>query len=124
MAKDSPKRINVVCDVYKCGVAILIGDPDDVLDCRKSLADLPMPDFEEGYFDGVDGTTIFKIGEPDKVVWMRRWSIPILVHEAVHAASRILKEKGVDDEEALCYLTEHIVRTAIDARRNGRVTVL
>lgn len=120
---DVLKRITVICDVYKCGVVFLIGSPEAMIASQKDVG-VPLPEIDEAFFGGADGMLITRVNDPDRVVWLRRWSIPCLVHEAVHAAKSMLTQKGVDDEESLCYLVEHIVHTALTARRNGDMKVV
>ena len=104
-----PERIDVPVDILKCGVVAWIGDKGKM---RAELAKdgLTVSDKD---FDGIGeavGAVLDFQGEPDKLIWLEVFDVYVLVHEAIHAAKRILDEKGISDEETLCYLVEYLVR--------------
>lgn len=102
-------RIDVPIDVFKCGVVAWIGDRDRM---RTTLAadGFIIPDAEFADIGDAVGAVLDFQNEPDKLIWMETFDFCVLIHEAVHAAKRMLDEKGISDEETLCYLVEYLVR--------------
>lgn len=118
-AKVKDERIDIPVDLFKCGVVVWIGDRERM---RTHLAKegLHIDDVDFRSIGDAVGAVLDVDGEPDKVIWLEELDIPVAVHEAIHAAKRMLGEKGVDDEETLCYLAEHIVRVICASRCGSR----
>lgn len=59
------------------------------------------------------------------VLWVRKKSLPLIAHEAVHLASFILKDRGIEAnsllayEETLAYTVQNILRL-IEEDKNGK----
>lgn len=115
-------RLDIPIDLFKCGIVFYCGDRHAM---RRTLAadGLLVSDSDFGDIGSSVGAVLDIVDEPDKILWLAALDLPVLVHEAVHAAKRILDEKGVSDEETLCYLVEHIVRVIFSSRFASRLSL-
>ena len=139
MAKKSKRAFawaqTVPVDIFRCGVCFLVGR--DVDELRKAFVcvtrrcrwDGVGP---SGYFDPVmaecerkgsfKGITVALDGDADKVVWLPEWDEGVFVHECVHAADLILRDKEVEDArgEMRAYLTEHFYLKFMEGKEKWR----
>ncbi len=101
-------KIEIPIDLFKCGVVVCIGS------YRQTVNALAADGFAiDGDTNGLDdsaGASFGFVGLPDKGIWLSEPDLFVLVHEAVHTARSLLADKGVSDEETLCYLVEYLVR--------------
>lgn len=113
----------VPVDIFRCGVCLLVGR--DVKELKKAFCEVSRgcvwdDDDPGSYFDkfmsecesagSFMGITVAVGGDVDKIVWLPKWDECVLVHECVHAADLILRDKGVDDVrgEMRAYLAEYL----------------
>lgn len=101
-------KIEIPIDLFKCGVVVCIGDLRKAVNALKSDG-LTIDGDMDGLGDSA-GASFGFVGLPDKGIWLSEPDPFVLVHEAVHSARSLLADKGVSDEETLCYLVEYLVR--------------
>lgn len=112
--------------IYPIDLVVMLGDADLEKSKNKFIAN--SKDFELN--NNVDGLVYYDIqlkknNHSVVVLWLKEYNIPILAHEATHAANRIFEYIGEDypSREAYAYLVEYIVKEFITYKDKQDVDV-
>jgi len=49
-----------------------------------------------------------------RVIWLRRWDIPIFIHEVYHIVKYIIDDKSIEDHETGAYISEFIFQKTLN----------
>lgn len=103
------------CDVWRRGVVFAVGPDDLVAEAIRKRYDVEIPQSVRDNMADLENTgglalTASSTGTNDILIWAPRpIGLPCLVHECVHAATKILEYVGADNsDEARAYLTEFL----------------
>ena len=103
------------CDVWRRGVVFAVGPDDLVAEAILKTYGVAIPQSVRGDMADLEKTggqalTASTTGINDILIWAPHpVGLPCLVHECVHAATKILEYVGADDsDEARAYLTEYL----------------
>lgn len=112
--------------IYPIKLALLLGDND--LKIAKDRFICNHDDFNlDNNCDGIVYYNIQLKKNNNSVValWLKNYDIPVLAHEATHAANRIFEYIGESEpsKEAYAYLVEYIVREFISYKDKQGVNV-
>lgn len=113
------KHFNITDEIFKTNIHFFVGcsfkQMEDWLLKNKKIK----IDYEEGYFDQADGTTIVLEDKDYKirVIWIQhKEHIGTVIHELYHCVLRILRDKNIPNDTTDCndetgaYLMDYYTR--------------
>jgi len=95
--------------IYKAHLSLLIGDVEEIKKYLLKITSLK-EDFEmgEGKFFSVDDY---------KIIIIKKYNIPILVHELIHYAFDVMEDRGIpiriENDETITYYVEMTLKNIL-----------